>query len=400
MANASLTIRTGFPGHGKTLNTIKEVDDQAFAEGRPVYFHNVTGLKTDKLKADWFEFEDPLLWYELPNDSIIVIDEAQGIPADGKVWFGVRDPRKEVPRHISKFETMRKQGHEVHLITQDPRFLDVHARRLCGQHIHFWRIFGTSKVSRYVMPRVKDDVEKLSNFKEAERSTITLDKRLFGVYESAKAGHHFKLKVPKAAWLLLVCAVALVFLGLKLKDRFMPPDEVAQVAEAVKEGGPAAAVAQLTGGDKKAPTLTKAQYLAQQKPRIADLPSSAPVYDELTKPVSFPRTYCVMTHDPQLIARNRKRMAVENVGGKQVGCQCYSQQNTRVATSFAYCTDVVENGRFDATVPDRSAQQLQQGQQAQPVQPLQQPVAVQGQQRPQGGLTIVADSEYPSRPWR
>lgn len=34
-----LVIRTGKPGHGKTLNTIREVDQKAHAEGRVVYFH-------------------------------------------------------------------------------------------------------------------------------------------------------------------------------------------------------------------------------------------------------------------------------------------------------------------------------------------------------------------------
>ncbi|MEW6178254.1 MAG: zonular occludens toxin domain-containing protein, partial [Pseudomonadota bacterium] len=117
-----LVIRTGKPGHGKTLNTIREVDQKAHAEGRVVYFHNINGLKPDQLQAQWFEFEDPEKWFELPNDSIIVVDEAQG-------WFGSRDPRARPPEHITRFETMRHQGHEVHLVTQDPRYLDVHLRR-------------------------------------------------------------------------------------------------------------------------------------------------------------------------------------------------------------------------------------------------------------------------------
>lgn len=51
-----LVIRTGKPGHGKTLNTIREVDQKAHAEGRVVYFHNINGLKPDQLQAQWFEF--------------------------------------------------------------------------------------------------------------------------------------------------------------------------------------------------------------------------------------------------------------------------------------------------------------------------------------------------------
>jgi len=133
--SAPLILRTGLPGNGKTLNTIKEVDLKAKAEGRVVYYHNVAGLDPSKLSAQWYEFDDPLKWYELPNDSIIVIDEAQG--NESQPMFGVRDPRKPVPPHVSAFETVRHKGHEVHLITQDPRFIDVHIRRLCNLHIHF-----------------------------------------------------------------------------------------------------------------------------------------------------------------------------------------------------------------------------------------------------------------------
>ena len=92
-----LIIRTGLQGHGKTLNTIKEVDLSAKAQDRPVYYHNVTDLKPELLKASWFPFDDPLLWYELPDNAIIVVDEAQG--SIEHPMFGVRDPRKEVPLH-------------------------------------------------------------------------------------------------------------------------------------------------------------------------------------------------------------------------------------------------------------------------------------------------------------
>ena len=71
-----LVFRTGLMGHGKTLNAIKEIDGKAKAEGRPVYYHNVNGLKPERLKAQWYAFEDPHKWYELPDNSIVLIDEA------------------------------------------------------------------------------------------------------------------------------------------------------------------------------------------------------------------------------------------------------------------------------------------------------------------------------------
>lgn len=396
--NACLIIRTGLPGNGKTLNTIKELDEQAFAQNRPVYYHNVTGLKPDKLRAEWYEFDDPLKWYELPQDAIIVVDEAQGSLEFPR--FGVRDPRKAVPLHISNIEIIRKNGHELNLITQDPRFLDVHARRLCNLHVHYWRAFGSTQIVRFVMPRVKDDVEKISGFKDCEKSIVKLDKRYFDVYESAQAKHHFKFKIPKAAWLLVGCAFALGAVGYSLRDRFMPEVDSLQADEVSAVSSIKSMVTGAVGGSSEKGPLSIDSYIAMHKPRIPDVPSSAPIYDELTKPVSLPRTYCVSTVDEGLIERNGDKMAVSVVDGRVTGCQCYTQQNTRLTTSFKYCLDVVQNGRFDYTVPDRgsNSDQLLGNSSGSSLPASKPPTALMS--APVSSLTVVPDSEYASRPWR
>lgn len=395
---SSLTIRTGLQGNGKTLNTIKEVDAQAYAQSRPVYYHNITGLKPDKLKADWFEFDEPQLWYELPDNSIIVVDEAQGSIEAPR--FGVRDPRKPVPLHISHIEIMRKRGHEMHLITQDPRFLDVNARRLCNAHIHYWRAFGSQQVVRFSMPRVKEDVEKISGFKDCEKTIVKLDKSFFDKYESAQARHHFKFKMPRAAIVLVGCVLLVGFFAYSLRDRFGFGAEAEPVTPVSVTSGVTALASQVLGGTTgETKAVTKAQYLARQVPRVADVPSSAPVYDELTKPKSYPKTYCVMTSDVALINRNASRMAVSVADGKVTGCQCYTQQNTRVATSFDYCADVVLNGRFDPSIADAGSEsdKLSQGQPP----PIGAPVAFNGSSAPSDlQVVVIPDSEYASRPWR
>ena len=68
--NSSLVIRTGLQGNGKTLNTIKEVDLKAHAEGRTVYYCNITGFEPGHpvIKANWVPFDDPTKWYELPEN--------------------------------------------------------------------------------------------------------------------------------------------------------------------------------------------------------------------------------------------------------------------------------------------------------------------------------------------
>lgn len=373
-----LYIRTGLMGHGKTLNTIKEVDLAAKKDGRAVYYHNVTDLDASKLQAEWFPFDDPLKWYELPDNALIVVDEAQG-------WFGVRDPRKEVPEHISRFEIMRKQGHEVHLITQDPRFIDVHARRLCNKHIHYWRIFGSGKVSRYEMERVYNDVEKVNTCKDASRTIISLDKRYFGVYTSAKAEHHFSFK-PSRKFVLATLGLGIcIYASLRgysfiygAKETETPATEAAltQSAPKAESGNLATDLAKsLIPGIAKETSapMSRGQYLAERIPRVENVPSSAPLYDDLTKPQSFPRLYCMSSTDPNIYARNFTRMAIATVNGKQTVCQCYTQQGTRVETDFSFCMRVVEVGYFDPTRPDRSQQAFGQLQQPQSIPGFSQP---------------------------
>ncbi|QLF94097.1 zonular occludens toxin [Pseudomonas sp. ABC1] len=394
-----LYIRTGLQGHGKTLNTIKEVDQAAKTQDRPVYFHNVTDLDPAKLQASWYPFDDPLLWYELPDNCMVVIDEAQG-------WFGLRDPRQPVPLHISRFEVMRKQGHEVHLITQDPRFIDVHARRLCNKHIHYWRLFGSAKLARYESERCVNEVEKLAHNKDVDKKVISLDKRYFGVYTSAKAGHHFKFN-PSKKLILAICAVPVVgYLVYDVYALINKPAAEAQaatstpaassgsvVSDAVEAATSAFPSSALKKKGDKGDVLSTDDYLALRVPRIPLVPSSAPIFDEVAKPVAYPRLTCISRTGAAQGGRDPS--ASMRLNGRPLSCSCYSQQGTRYETTLRFCLDTARNGVFD---------------------PGQQPGSFMGQsslpsvnQTPDisaampsasSVVTVVSDSEYSARPWR
>jgi len=384
-----LVIRTGKPGHGKTLNTIREVDQKAHAEGRVVYFHNINGLKPDQLQAQWFEFEDPEKWFELPNDSIIVVDEAQG-------WFGARDPRARPPEHITRFETMRHQGHEVHLVTQDPRYLDVHLRRLCNTHIHYWRVFKSAQLLRFESEVVVEKVELKTSFKDADKKSLRLDKRYFGAYTSTNAKHHFQTKVPTKFILALCVILGAGILVYRAYERYAAEKAQAATATSAPAGSMVDQVRDTVGsfikpaGEAKSDAPeSAASYIGRRVPRILQVPSSAPIYDELTRPVSFPRLYCMSSTDPATYARKFGRMAHAVVNGTPTVCQCYTQQSTRVETDFAFCMRVVENGFFDPTLPDRSTGERTQHAQNTP--PPTMPPAHAAAVQPAGGpnLTVV-----------
>ncbi|KIZ32506.1 zonular occludens toxin domain-containing protein [Stutzerimonas stutzeri] len=387
-----LVIRTGKPGHGKTLNTIREVDQKAHAEGRVVYFHNINGLKPDQLQAQWFEFEDPEKWFELPNDSIIVVDEAQG-------WFGSRDPRARPPEHITRFETMRHQGHEVHLVTQDPRYLDVHLRRLCNTHIHYWRVFKSAQLLRFESEVVVEKVELKTSFKDADKKSLRLDKRYFGAYTSTNAKHHFQAKVPTKFILAICVLIGAGILVYRAYERYDTEKTKLEVTSSAPAGSMVDQVRDTVGAfirpsadTEQAAPLTVEQYLGKRVPRVQDLPASAPVYDGLTGPQTFPKPVCIATTDRDLIARNYKRMHVGDSDEGLTGCRCNTQQGTRLDVSFGFCMSVVQNGYFDDTKPDPEPPQAPMHA-ASPPPVFEQAIASGLQSAPKGSSVVVVPYE-------
>lgn len=384
-------LRTGLQGNGKTLNTIKEVDIKAAKEGRVVYYHNITGFNPSAkvLQAEWVEFEDPLKWYELPLNAIIVIDEAQK-------FFRIRPQGSQVPEYASALETMRKQGHELHCITQNPKLIDLHFRNLCNGHIHYVRGHQGKVVKRWRFESpVNVDKEKLETHGEATR--ITIDKKYFGVYESiqGEAEHHFKFRPPRALFVFIGMCLLIAVGGWYIYKSRIAPDpaslEGSTDSQVVSELQPAKSVAA---------SVTPTEYFAARTPRIPEVPSSAPIYDELTKPQTYPKPVCISTKDEVLLERMGSRMVIDIHKGRVHGCMCNTQQGTRIRMAFSACMNYVENGAFDAAKPDPTiSPQIHQ----------QQVTATAGELPEARGsapavvgtsVTIIPDTEYASRPWR
>jgi hypothetical protein len=346
-----LVLRTGFQGHSKTLNSIKEIDEKAHKEGRTVYYCNVTGFKPDHpaIKACWVQFDHPETWFELPANALIVIDEAQ-------TWFRVRPQGSKVPAYATRLEIMRKDGHELHLITQSPRFIDAHMRDLCSLHIHYHRPNNGPWVKRWEFQKVQIDANKYLTFTDGESTRIPIDKTYFGCYDSVKEGteHHFKFRLPKAALVLGVVALFIGGVGLYLYNRLSGFSEASEaVAVESPDKAPQASPEAVPVASAGPVHLTTEQYIAERTPRIPGVPSSAPIYDELTKPVTFPRPSCYATKSEEIIASKRKQLKLGNRRGRLHGCACLSQQGSRMDIPFEACMDMVENGYFDDTKPDR-----------------------------------------------
>jgi len=348
-------LRTGLQGNGKTLNTIKEVDQKAANEGRVVYYHNIRGFNpnAEVLKAVWQPFDNPHQWHELPENSVIVIDEAQ-------TFFRIRKSSEAVPPYASALETMRHRGHELHCITQAPGLIDHHFRKLCNSHIHYVRGHKGKVIKRWEFERVNNEVERKNSFSEGEATRILLDKNYFGVYQSVAVGaeHHMKFKPPRALYVFIGCALLLGAGAYYLYERRLKaPDEVAPAAsESQGSAIVPQALATARGDTGDLEILSIEDYIALRTPRLADVPSSAPLYDNVAVAVTYPKLSCIYTDEPSLLERNSRFMQ-GRWQGKQQGCFCNTQQGTLASVSFAGCMNYAQNGAFDPAKPEPQAAQ-------------------------------------------
>jgi len=342
-------LRTGLQGNGKTLNTIREVDIKAAKEGRQVYYHNIRGFNpgSEILQAAWEYFDHPLKWHELPNNAMIVIDEAQ-------TFFRVRKAGSAVPDYASALETMRHRGHELHCITQNPGLIDSHFRKLCNSHIHYVRGHKGKVIKRWEFERVNADVEKRNNFADGQSTRILLDKKYFGVYQSVAEGseHHMRFKPPRALFVLFFALLVIAYLSYGIyKSRLSVVDETDVPFK--NESLPTSSFQDPTVFSEDSFVYTATQdYVSARVPRLPDVPSSAPVFDDLTRPVTYPKLSCINSSDPELVGKNHRRMVIGYSDGKVYGCRCNTQQGTRYDVSFDACMTYVENGAFDHARPD------------------------------------------------
>lgn len=325
---------TGLPGSSKTLHTIQRICEDANLNNRPVYQR---GIK--ELTLDWNTLEDPSLWYECPDNSVIIIDEAQEV-------FPPRGPGKAIPPSVERFSVHRHKGYDIFIITQHPYLIDSMIRHLVETHYHYQRVFGSSMVTEltFIKAQNPDDYHARKN---AQKKVGKLPKKYFDVYKSAEV-HTHKIKIPMKLWLLLglIIGVGALFFFIysswdnRLSDEQTPPDRepvrgnsYEQTSIAGQDRYPEA----VPGIYDYAEPEPDPEPFAEYQPRVAGLPHTAPAYDELREPVTYPRPQCIANGD-----RSR--------------CTCYTQQATRIKTiTRATCLDILDNGLFDPALGVASA---------------------------------------------
>jgi len=258
----------------------------------------------------------------------MIIDECQKA-------FPVRG-RGQPPAFIENLSTHRHLGLDFVLITQNPMLLDSFVRRLIDRHFHIVRKFGThfATIHEFVNG-CKDNVDKSRS--GSIRHEWRYPKAVFDWYKSAEV-HTVKRRVPAKVWLFL--SLPLIFLVLAwFTYQRLKPDAVqnrinlaAGQPETNNKTGQGVNNSRSDGNK----VISVSDYLEQYRPRIPDLPHTAPAYDHLTTPVSVPYPAgCIAS---------------------KLRCNCYSQQGTALDMSQDLCKQITQKGFFVAWSLDSNGQ--------------------------------------------
>lgn len=337
-----LNITTGVPGAGKTLYTIMFVRDYVEAEHkealkkdpeaqpRSVYFY---GIK--ELKLPWYEMESTEEWYNLPDHSIILIDEAQN-------HFRPLPNGAKRPQHYEEFATHRHRGFDLFLITQEPKFIDSRVRAMCQRHFHLSRSYGLERATLYEWQQVKSDVltDQLQYDRTAVKTQWSYPKDVYNLYKSAEVHTHkrrlpWKKLIPIGLTFIAFIAV-LTIMGKWLWAKRTIVDEIQETAS------PATGMienATTVLGSRPQSRTTLFDDPISFKPSIEGLPMSAPAYASKVRVQDYPRVDgCMLLTFPRSIT-----------------CTCNDQRGNRIQTTQQACISFVENGFFDFSVSARGA---------------------------------------------
>lgn len=345
----AINFVTGKPRQGKTLWTICWVKQLSEKQNRPVYYCNIPEVTIE----GWTEIDHPDKWMtDVPNDAICIVDELQDF------WQAASTGSK-VPAPILELSKHGKRGIDFYFITQDPTLVHATPRKLCETHYHVIRAFGTESCSIHKFMGMQTDPDKVK--KKAELILFKYPKKVFGKkdkagnwiekpwYKSADV-HNIERKLP---WKLIALPIMALIAGASIYGTWFMLNHSVDKAKAATGGSP---VAQALPGTAPANVatppsaragqqpqrMTREEWIAQHRPRLADFPNTAPKYDEVTKPVRAPYpAACVAMKDR---------------------CECYTQQGTRLpGTSEDVCRQIVANGYFvdwQLEAPQPAAPQL------------------------------------------
>lgn len=296
-----ITIITAVPGSGKTLYCVGLIA-KAVEEGRPVY-SNIDGLLIPKCHPA------PDDWRDTPHGALVIYDEAQ----QPHLYPSTAHRGEVKDERLRQMEVHRHSGHDLVFVSQSQSFLHHHIRKLAGEHIHFYRAFGSKTVTKYTWQHCVDSPNDRSEQARADAFPWKFPKEHFSLYKSATI-HTHKFKLPKK--LAALVAFILVVAGLTAYNAASNDDsflfaskDKASVTQPV-ESLPQKAATSALGGVGSAATTS---------PRR---PASTAMYDWAdTEPVT-PIAGCISS---------------------KTKCQCFNASGAALKLSHAMCLSAIIN---------------------------------------------------------
>lgn len=313
---------TGTPGAGKTSHTLWDFLNDKTLKDRPRYATPINGLDYD---AHGIERIDNIEgWQDLPDGSVILIDEAdQFMPAQGRA----------VPDYIRMLARHRHRGFDFYIITQMGSMINHFVRGLIEAHIHYIRVRGDKTVSRYRWESYQSSPDNPSVKAKGIRDRLKVNPEVFDLYTSATINTR-KREIP---WkqIAIICAAVPALIGSILFTRYILLPKTSEPAKAAVVAPVPLQAAFTVPSNSLTPDRKDAYSMADFVPRSPIDPSTAPVYDELTKPSDFPRIAACMD-------------------SKIYGCNCYTQQATPLTVPEHICRDMIKRGWFDRWASQRA----------------------------------------------
>jgi len=320
-------IVTGSPGSSKTLNVISQFKS---VTDRPIYYRGISLTDEGKSKLGWIELSDDEArdWPDhCPSGAIVIIDEAQ------EIW-PVRPAGTAVPSGLTALEKHRHKGYDVVFLTQHPMLLHTHARKICNEHHHYSRPFGTKRPIRYhsgsgfVNP---SDTKELKF--SCTQKRIPLDTSTYPLYKSAEI-HTHKSRVPFGVikmWVLIALVLGLVgFCVYWLISVISGEKEgLTHRPDSLPSSPQQSSLSLSTSAISPVSSRRDVDWSTALIPEIDGIPYTAPLYnDAASKVKSVPRVAACIA--------------------SKARCQCFTQQATVIhGVRDQVCRQHVQQGTFD-----------------------------------------------------
>ena len=283
------------PRTGKTLKSI-EIIFKHLNQGRVVYT-NIIGIQIPGVMTFNSEMNDPHDWRDLPNDSVVIYDEAHEHPAFADRNL-IQDKQKQNKiRDIGISLTLHGHfGFDIYMITQNPRLLCAEVLASVGTHYIMRRKFGYDMATIFEFAEAKTTFSKHTAGDALNKTFWRYPKHLYKFYKSSEV-HNIKKTFPIKYYAFLALPLFLFYQG------------YSSATETSFFG--------LFGGEQEEIATTE----TDQKPKQIEMQELAPVINE--------------------VIDERKRVA--SVFQSSDTCKAYNSYGERLNISIEKCDHYADN---------------------------------------------------------